>query len=89
MIKKAKSLLCKKCDTCFFKQEGSCILYKNKHLPCGMKAKKVKGVNDASFYINLVNNNKLSIRSLYFSISSLIISTLVLLVHITKLVSGS
>ncbi len=82
-----KNFFSKKCNTCFFKQEGECVLYKTMHYPCGMRAKKIKGIADIGFYINLVNNAKLSVRALYFSIISLVVALLVLLVNIVRLVN--
>jgi len=81
LYQRMKNIIKKKCITCFFYQKGECVLYKNRITPCDMKVKKIKGVSEIEFYVNLVNSKKLSIRALYFSILSLIIACLSLLLN--------
>lgn len=82
-----KNILKKKCITCFFLQEDECVLYKNRIVHCDMEVKKIKGVSDIEFYVNLVNSRKLSIRALYFSILSLIIACFLLLIDCFRLIT--
>ncbi len=67
-------LIQKRCNTCFFLQDNECVLSKKRIPTCEMKARKIKGVDNIEFYVNLVNSRNLSVRALYFSISSLLIS---------------
>lgn len=76
MINKLKNQLSKKCNKCFFLQENSCILYRNIYLPCHMRVRKIKKVDDIKFYINMVNSRKISIRALYLSMAALLVSSI-------------
>lgn len=76
-----KDFLQKKCNTCFFLQDGECALSKNRCFPCDMNVKKIKGVTSIEFYVNMVNSKKLSIRALYFSLLSLLASIIGLVIN--------
>lgn len=80
----------KKCHTCYFFQNSACILHKKRCLPCDMKVKKINGIAaGAEFYINYMNSRKISIRSLWISSISLIISFLALIVNYMKVTGRS
>jgi hypothetical protein len=81
---KLRSFLQKKCNVCYFLQNNECILGKNRIPICSMRVKKIKGVAQVEFYINLVSSRKLSERALFFSILSSITACLALLVNYTR-----
>lgn len=81
------SFFSKKCKKCFFLQNKNCVVDGHSILPCDMKVKKIVGIGDIEFYINMVNSKKLSIRALYFSLLSLIISIVGIFINYLKLIS--
>ena len=85
MIDRVKNFFQKKCKTCFFYQNNDCVLYRIRTLPCEMKVKKIKGIDNIEFYVNMVNSKKISIRALYFSLSALIISMIGLVINYIRL----
>lgn len=77
-------LFSKGCRKCFFFQEGNCILDKNVNFPCDMKVRKIQGISSVEFYLNYVTTKHLSSRAFYFSLLSVVISCLALIVNATK-----
>jgi hypothetical protein len=77
-----KSLLEKKCHKCFFLQDEICVLSRIRFLPCHMKVKRIRGVDNLEFYVNMVNAKNLSIRSFYFSLAAFFISSMILLLKL-------
>lgn len=81
LVDSIKKRLARKCKRCYFYQNNACVMYKRTYLPCEMRAQKIQGVDSIEFYVNLVNSKRQSIRALYFSIASLLVSFLALFVN--------
>ena len=64
-----------KCPSCFFYQEGACILNRKWPYFCPLFTRKIRGITDVKDYVGFVNARRLSERALRISACSLLIST--------------
>lgn len=74
------NLFSKRCNKCFFFQEVNCILGKSVNFPCNMKVHKIQRICNVEFYLNYVTAKHLSARAFYFSLLSVAISLVALIV---------
>lgn len=80
-LKKLRNILSYNCKKCFFYQNNRCILSKRDVIFCDMKTTHIAGVDNIEFYVNLVNSKRISLRALYISVSSLLVSILSIIIQ--------
>lgn len=75
-----------KCRTCYFYQEGKCILHKNVRTRffCTTHVKKIIGIDDTAKYLDIVYGRKHNLRVLLVSILSLLVSGSLLVVKVLE-----
>jgi len=81
-----KELLYK--SQCYFYQEQNCILNRPICLFCSSYMKKIKNMTDVKDYLSLVSTRRLSTKSLFISIISLIIAIITAMFNIYKFTLG-